>query len=167
MFKVEAEGKPISNQKNSGRCWLFATLNVMRLPFAKSLNIEEFEFSQSYLFFWDKIERCNYFLNNIVETTKRGEAVDGRLVSFLLNVSTLLTNLRIIQCWPIRMSQDYKLILCIIVFFWTPRNNNKLMQFVIYKPSLFFLITILFKDRLHAKKYQNICNFFEIWHLLV
>lgn len=91
MFEVETEGKPISNQKNSGRCWLFATLNVMRIPFAKSLNIEDFEFSQSYLFFWDKIERCNYFLNNIVETTKRGEDVDGRLVSFLLNVSTLLT----------------------------------------------------------------------------
>lgn len=85
--KVETEGKPVTNQKNSGRCWLFATLNVIRLPFMKHLNIEDFEFSQGYLFFWDKIERCNYFLNNIVETARRNEPVEGRLVSFLLLVS--------------------------------------------------------------------------------
>lgn len=76
----------MTNQKNSGRCWLFAALNTMRVPFMKSLNIEDFEFSQSYLFFWDKLERSNHFLNNIVETARRGETVDGRLVSFLLTV---------------------------------------------------------------------------------
>ncbi|GLV38480.1 uncharacterized protein CBL_12969 [Carabus blaptoides fortunei] len=86
--KVESEGKPMTNQKNSGRCWIFATLNVIRLPFIKNHNLEEFEFSQGYLFFWDKIERCNYFLRNIVTTARRGEAVDGRLVSFLLQDPT-------------------------------------------------------------------------------
>lgn len=50
----------------------------------KQHNLEEFEFSQSYLFYWDKIERSYYFLNNIVDTAKRGETVDGRLVQFLL-----------------------------------------------------------------------------------
>lgn len=39
-----------------GRCWIFSCLNVMRLPFMKKFNIEEFEFSQSYLFFWDKVK---------------------------------------------------------------------------------------------------------------
>ncbi|XP_019869149.1 bleomycin hydrolase isoform X2 [Aethina tumida] len=86
--KVDSEGKPTTNQKSSGRCWIFAALNVIRLPFMKHHNIEDFEFSQGYLFFWDKIERCNYFLNNIVETAKRGEMVDGRLVSFLLSDPT-------------------------------------------------------------------------------
>lgn len=85
QHKVESEGKPVTNQKNSGRCWLFAALNCMRIPLMKSLNIDEFEFSQAYLFFWDKIERSNFFLNNIVETAKRNEPIDGRLVSFLLN----------------------------------------------------------------------------------
>ncbi|XP_026545888.1 bleomycin hydrolase, partial [Notechis scutatus] len=79
---VPAEGKPITNQKNSGRCWIFSCLNVMRLPLMKKLNIEEFEFSQSYLFFWDKIERCYYFLHAFIETAQ--EPVDGRLVQFLL-----------------------------------------------------------------------------------
>ncbi|XP_018326653.1 bleomycin hydrolase [Agrilus planipennis] len=84
--KIESEAKPITHQKNSGRCWLFAALNVMRLPFMKQLNIEDFEFSQAYLFFWDKIERCNFFLHTIVEAAKRNESVDGRLISFLLQV---------------------------------------------------------------------------------
>lgn len=78
----------MTNQKSSGRCWIFATLNTIRIPFMKAHLLEEFEFSQGYLFYWDKIERCNYFLNNIVETAQRGEAVDGRLVSFLLNDPT-------------------------------------------------------------------------------
>nr|XP_032527012.1 bleomycin hydrolase isoform X2 [Danaus plexippus plexippus] len=50
----------------------------------KKYGIEEFEFSQSYLFFWDKIERSHYWLNNIVKTAKQGEKLDGRLVNFLL-----------------------------------------------------------------------------------
>ena len=58
----------------------------MRIPFCKQFNLEEFEFSQGYLFYWDKIERSYYFLNNIVDVAKRGEAVDGRLMAFLLNV---------------------------------------------------------------------------------
>ncbi|XP_043461903.1 bleomycin hydrolase [Leptopilina heterotoma] len=89
-YKIDPEGKPITEQKSSGRCWLFAFLNVVRSPFMKKYSLEEFEFSQSYLFFWDKIERCNYFLQNVVETAKRGEEVGGRLVSFLLNNDLLI-----------------------------------------------------------------------------
>ncbi|XP_028662514.1 bleomycin hydrolase [Erpetoichthys calabaricus] len=97
---IPAEGKPVTNQKNSGRCWIFSCLNVMRLPFMKKFNIEEFEFSQSYLFFWDKIERFYFFLHVFVETAQREEPVDGRLVQFLLSNPTndggqwdMLTNL--------------------------------------------------------------------------
>jgi len=86
--KVETEGKPVTNQKNSGRCWIFALLNAIRMPFMKQYNLDEFEFSQSHLFFWDKIERCNFFLKTIVEISKRGEAVDGRLFSFILQDPT-------------------------------------------------------------------------------
>lgn len=82
---IPAEGKPVTNQKNSGRCWIFSCLNVLRLPFIKKFNLEEFEFSQSYLFFWDKVERCNYFLNAFVETAQQNEPVDGRLMQFLLS----------------------------------------------------------------------------------
>ncbi|XP_030847879.1 bleomycin hydrolase-like [Strongylocentrotus purpuratus] len=79
-----AEAKPMSNQRSSGRCWMFACLNAMRVPFMRKLNIEEFEFSQNHLFFWDKIERSNYFLTSMVEIFKKGEPVEGRLVSFML-----------------------------------------------------------------------------------
>jgi len=83
--KVETEGKPVTNQKSSGRCWLFACLNVARQPFVKHYNLEDFEFSQAHLFYWDKIERANYFLQNIILTAKRGEDVTSRTVSYILN----------------------------------------------------------------------------------
>lgn len=85
QHKVDSEVKPVTNQKKSGRCWLFAALNVMRIPFMKQHNLEEFEFSQSYLFFWDKVERSNYFLHNIVKTAKRGDALESRVVHYLLS----------------------------------------------------------------------------------
>ncbi|UYV65546.1 BLMH [Cordylochernes scorpioides] len=83
--KIETEGKPISNQKSSGRCWIFACLNAIRTQMMKHYNLEELELSQTYLFFWDKVERSNYYLNSVVEVLKRGEKVDGRLLSFLLS----------------------------------------------------------------------------------
>lgn len=82
--KVE-EAKPVTDQKSSGRCWMFAAMNTIRIPFIKAYNLDEFEFSQAYLFYWDKIERCHYFLNNIIETAKKGESIDSRIVAFLLH----------------------------------------------------------------------------------
>lgn len=82
--KIESEGKPMTDQKQSGRCWIFACLNLMRVPFMKKYNLDEFEFSQTYLFFWDKVERANYLLNAFVECAKKGETHEGRLIHHLL-----------------------------------------------------------------------------------
>ena len=71
-----------TSQKKSGRCWLFSSLNFLRSRARESLGIKNFEFSQSYVFFWDKFERANWFLTDIIATS--GEPVDGRLVQFLL-----------------------------------------------------------------------------------
>ncbi|MCH9616809.1 MAG: Aminopeptidase C [Chlamydiia bacterium] len=71
-----------TSQHHSGRCWIFSALNLIRIPFAKKYKLEDFEFSQSYLFFFDKLERTNYFLENILSTSDM--PVDGRLVSHLL-----------------------------------------------------------------------------------
>lgn len=73
----------ITNQKQSGRCWMFAALNVMRIEVMEKLNLKTFELSQNYPLFWDKLERSNWFLESIIET--KDEPVDGRLVSFLLS----------------------------------------------------------------------------------
>ena len=72
----------VANQKKSGRCWLFAALNLFRVGARKELGVKQFEFSQSHAMFWDKLERVNYFLADVVATAER--PVDGRLVSFLL-----------------------------------------------------------------------------------
>lgn len=67
-FSVEVPTLDVTNQKSSGRCWLFAATNVLRERIAQARNLENFELSQSYLAFWDKFERCNYFLESILET---------------------------------------------------------------------------------------------------
>lgn len=81
-FSVEVDAGKVCNQKQSGRCWMFASYNVMRLEVMKRLNLEEFELSQNYPLFWDKLEKSNYFLENMIETID--EPVNGRVVSFLL-----------------------------------------------------------------------------------
>lgn len=73
----------VTNQKKSGRCWLFAGLNLLRVGAATKLNVKDFEFSQNYVHFWDKFERANYFLEAIIETSDRG--VDDRTVAHLLS----------------------------------------------------------------------------------
>ena len=72
----------VTNQKKSGRCWLFAALNLLRAGAKQTLGLKEFEFSQNYAMYFDKLERANYFLESILETAGRPE--DDRLVSFLL-----------------------------------------------------------------------------------
>ncbi|TKY84895.1 hypothetical protein EX895_005975 [Sporisorium graminicola] len=83
---IPYEVKPVVNQKNSGRCWLFATCNVIRHQAAKVLELDEFELSQSYLSFWDKLEKSNYFLENMIELAD--EALDQRVVGFLKTAPT-------------------------------------------------------------------------------
>ncbi|XP_026819398.1 bleomycin hydrolase-like [Rhopalosiphum maidis] len=82
--RIKGCGNPIGDQKYSGRCWIFACLNVIRVPFMKHYKIPKFEFSQAHMFFWDKIERCNFFLNGIVSTARNGEYLDSRKVMHLL-----------------------------------------------------------------------------------
>ncbi|MBM44313.1 MAG: aminopeptidase [Phycisphaerae bacterium] len=72
-----------TNQKQSGRCWMFAALNLFRAGAMKKLNVKDFEFSQNWTLFWDKFERANYFLEAIIETGERD--IDDRTVAFLLD----------------------------------------------------------------------------------
>lgn len=73
----------VTDQKKSGRCWLFAGLNLMRVDAARAMNLKDFEFSQNHLMFWDKLERSNYFLEAILETADRD--IDDRTVAYLLD----------------------------------------------------------------------------------
>ena len=73
----------VTNQARSGRCWMFAGLNLFRAETRNLLNVKEFEFSQSYVMFWDKMERANYILEAVIETADR--PVDDRVVAWLLS----------------------------------------------------------------------------------
>ncbi len=82
-FSNQLDDWKVTNQKQSGRCWMFAGLNLFRAGAMKAMNVKEFEFSQNYTLFWDKFERANYFLEAILETA--ADPVDDRTVSFLLD----------------------------------------------------------------------------------
>ena len=71
VFSVDLESSPVANQLQSGRCWMFAALNTMRHDMKALYGLPgDFELSQSYTFFWDKLEKANYFYNNIVATAE-------------------------------------------------------------------------------------------------
>lgn len=77
---------PITNQRSSGRCWLFATTNILRYAVSQHPALAlpadvSFQLSQSYLFFYDKLEKANYYLENSIELADR--ELDDRLVQYL------------------------------------------------------------------------------------
>ncbi len=73
----------VTDQKRSGRCWLFAGLNLLRVGAMRKMDLKDFEFSQNWAMFWDKIERANYFLEAVIETA--GRDVSDRTVAYLLD----------------------------------------------------------------------------------
>ena len=82
-FSVDIPTMGACNQKSSGRCWIFASMNILREKVAKDLNLESFELSQNFISFYDHLEKANTFLEHILETASR--SMDDRYVYMLLN----------------------------------------------------------------------------------
>ena len=82
-FEIDIKTMTATNQKNSGRCWIFAALNVLREIVAKKCDIKEFELSQSFVAFYDKLEKINYKLENVIELCDRD--YDDRTLSCILS----------------------------------------------------------------------------------
>jgi len=83
-FSELVEGEmPATNQKSSGRCWGFAGLNLFRIHLGRKYNLKDFQFSQSYFMFWDKLEKSNYFLESILKTAN--EKWNSRILMHLLS----------------------------------------------------------------------------------
>ena len=80
-FSIDLKQGKITNQKASGRCWIFAALNTFRYEVMQNLKLNDFELSQNYLFFYDKLEKANMYLENMLAI--KDEPVDGRLYAFL------------------------------------------------------------------------------------
>ena len=70
-FSIKVNSKGITDQKSSGRCWLFTGLNVMRAKAIAKYGFQSFEFSQVYPFFWDQLEKSNLFLQGVIDTGKK------------------------------------------------------------------------------------------------
>ncbi len=77
-FKYRVKVRGITDQKSSGRCWMFTSMNVLRPIVMDKFNVTAFDFSHNYLYFWDIFEKSNLFLENIISTCK--EDIDSREV---------------------------------------------------------------------------------------
>lgn len=80
-FSNKVNSKGITNQKSSGRCWLFTGLNVFRSQAIAKYNMGDFQFSQNYCFFWDQLEKANLFLQGVIDT--REKPMDDKMVEWL------------------------------------------------------------------------------------
>lgn len=83
-FSTTVDNGEATHQDRSGRCWLFSSLNVARFVAKKNLGLTEFEFSQNYAMYYDKLERINYFLQDVAALVRADEPADSRLVQHLL-----------------------------------------------------------------------------------
>lgn len=82
-FSHKVNTKGISNQKQSGRCWLFTGLNVMRADMISKYDLPEFQLSQNYNSFWDLFEKSNLFLQSVIDSSR--EPMDNRRVEWLFS----------------------------------------------------------------------------------
>ncbi|NQP58570.1 aminopeptidase C [Streptococcus suis] len=83
VFSLDLTKDAVSNQKASGRCWMFAALNTFRHKLISDFKLENFELSQAHTFFWDKYEKSNWFLEQIIATAD--QEIGSRKVKFLLD----------------------------------------------------------------------------------
>ena len=79
-FSVETKSQSITDQKSSGRCWMFSGLNVLRSNFTQKADSLSISFSQAYLFFWDQLEKANLMLQGVIDTGKK--PIDDQRVQF-------------------------------------------------------------------------------------
>lgn len=79
-FSIETRKQSITNQKSSGRCWMFSGLNVLRSNYMAKADSVAIEFSQAYLFFWDQLEKANLMLQGVIDTGKK--PIDDERVRF-------------------------------------------------------------------------------------
>ena len=82
FINTKVETKGISNQKSSGRCWMYTGLNVLRAKVIEKYKLNNFQFSHNYLYFYDQLEKANLFYNGMIETAQL--PLDDRKVVWLL-----------------------------------------------------------------------------------
>ena len=84
VFSVDVDDEAVANQRQSGRCWMYSALNFLRFHMEKKLKLPKgsFELSQAYNFFYDKLEKSNFFMENIIKYA--GSDLNDRRIDFLL-----------------------------------------------------------------------------------
>ncbi|CAG5243289.1 aminopeptidase [Streptococcus pneumoniae] len=91
VFSLDLTKDKVTNQKASGRCWMFAALNTFRHKLISQYKLENFELSQAHTFFWDKYEKSNWFLEQVIATSDQ-ELLAARLASYFKHLNKMVVN---------------------------------------------------------------------------
>ncbi|CCI81724.1 C1 family peptidase [Lactobacillus hominis] len=83
VFSIDVDSDDVMNQKHSGRCWMFSAMNFIRHHVEKEHHMKNFELSTDYMFFYDKLERANYFYHNVIDTAD--QPLSDRKVNWLMH----------------------------------------------------------------------------------
>lgn len=83
VFSIDLKTMPVTNQQQSGRCWIFSSMNFLREKIANKYNIKKFELSQNYIAFYDKLEKANWFMECTLQEID--EPIDSAKMRFLLD----------------------------------------------------------------------------------
>ena len=81
-FSIELKTRGVTFQQKSGRCWLYAVLNILREKLSEELNLDKFELSANYLSFYDKLEKANNFLELVIENAHK--PLNDRMNEYIL-----------------------------------------------------------------------------------
>ncbi|MBQ2656282.1 MAG: C1 family peptidase [Erysipelotrichaceae bacterium] len=85
FFSIDLKTLPVTNQMASGRCWLFSSLTLLREMVAKKYKIkDQFEFSQNYIAFYDKLEKINYFMESVIAEKDNSATLNTETYRYLL-----------------------------------------------------------------------------------
>lgn len=85
LFSIDIETLPVTNQQASGRCWIFSAMNVLRNMMAQKYKIENFELSQNFIAFYDKLEKVNFFMECVI--AEKDSALTSETMRYLLETA--------------------------------------------------------------------------------
>ena len=89
LFSIDIKTLPVTNQEHSGRCWLFSSMTILREMLAKKYKIkDQFELSQNYIAFYDKLEKTNYFLESMLAEAEKRSDIFWKLRSVMADSGT-------------------------------------------------------------------------------
>lgn len=159
-FSIDIKTLPVCNQKHSGRCWIFSASTILREIINKKLHVkDQFEISQNFISYYDKLEKYNYYLTNVIDLVNKGEKKDGRKMHFLLS-----TGVGDGGQWDMYVSLIKKYGICPkSCFSETEQSNNTMLSTKLCNSALRKFASEIYKYKEEGKTEDDMLSLKEVY----